>query len=63
MHSVTKSSEVVCNNSSQMNMAGGISFPETVEIETLEWGYNSDFVEKFDEDILLVNSQLRLLHF
>ena len=40
-------------------MAGGMSFPETMEIETPERGYNSDFVKKFDKDIHVLISELQ----
>ena len=60
MHSVNESCEVECNNSSQTNMAGATSVPETAEIETPDREENSDFVEKSEKDLLISQLQEKL---
>ena len=60
MHSVNERSEVVCNNSSQTNMAGATSVPETAETETPAREFNSDFVEKSEKDLLISELQEKL---
>ena len=60
MHSVNESSEAVCNNSLQTNMAGATSVPETAEIEPPHQEYNSDFVEKSEKDLLISELQEKL---
>ena len=60
MHSVNERSEVVCNNSSQTNMAGATSVPETAETETPAREFNADFVEKSEKDLLISELQEKL---
>ena len=60
MHSVNESSKAVGNNSSQTNMAGATSVPETVEIEPPHREYNSDFLEKSEKDLLISELQEKL---